>query len=314
MGVHVGNGGANGFYEFRNDGHAYTNGGWNSSSDARMKTQVEKIDNALEKLDRISGYTYLKQGVTEAGVIAQELEEVLPQAVSKTELTLNDGSVLPDARSININGVVALLIEALLDAVRDSTTGLDKITVPAMSGAPSRTILVNPVPIGPAAPWHTGNSGPVPVTPVHTGTEVKQADSIVTTTLPIADIPPLQDFIYWQPDASGTGVEPIYVMTSQPRKGVKDYGHDYHPAPKTEEIKGLGELIESRKKTPKQGGGGRRDRWVGDKGRKIYEWDSQHGELEGYRASDGSHLGAFDPNTGKQLKGPDPKRNIKKYL
>ena len=202
----------------------------------------------------------------------------------------------------------------VLDAVRDSTTGLDKITVPAMSGAPSRTILVNPVPIGPAAPWHTGNSGPVPVTPVHTGTEVKQADSIVTTTLPIADIPPLQDFIYWQPDASGTGVEPIYVMTSQPRKGVKDYGHDYHPAPKTEEIKGLGELIESRKKTPKQGGGGRRDRWVGDKGRKIYEWDSQHGELEGYRASDGSHLGAFDPNTGKQLKDPDPKRNIKKYL
>ncbi|ELH3243520.1 cloacin, partial [Salmonella enterica] len=29
---------------------------------------------------------------------------------------------------------------------------------------------------------------------------------------------------------------------NKPRKGVKDYGHDYHPAPKTEEIKGLGEL------------------------------------------------------------------------
>ncbi|MGH5969385.1 S-type pyocin domain-containing protein [Klebsiella aerogenes] len=102
----------------------------------------------------------------------------------------------------------------VLSAVRDKATGLDKINVPAMSGAPSRTILVNPVPIGPAVPWHTGNSGPVPVTPVHTGTEVKQADSIVTTTLPIADIPPLQDFIYWQPDASGTGVEPIYVVMS----------------------------------------------------------------------------------------------------
>ncbi|RNT21912.1 klebicin D activity protein [Klebsiella aerogenes] len=104
----------------------------------------------------------------------------------------------------------------VLSAVRDKATGLDKINVPAMSGAPSRTILVNPVPIGPAVPWHTGNSGPVPVTPVHTGTEVKQADSIVTTTLPIADIPPLQDFIYWQPDASGTGVEPIYVMLAGP--------------------------------------------------------------------------------------------------
>jgi predicted nucleic acid-binding Zn-ribbon protein len=102
---------------------------------------------------------------------------------------------------------------------------------------------------------------------------------------------------------------------NKPRKGVKDYGHDYHPAPKTEEIKGLGELKKGPKKTPKQGGGGRRDRWIGDKGRKIYEWDSQHGELEGYRASDGEHIGAFDPKTGKQISGPDPKgRNIKQYL
>lgn len=104
----------------------------------------------------------------------------------------------------------------VLNAVRDKTTGLDKITVPAVAGAPSRTILINPVPVGPATPSHTGSSTPVPVTPVHTGTDVKQADSIVTTTLPAADIPALQDFIYWQPDATGTGVEPIYVMLSDP--------------------------------------------------------------------------------------------------
>ena len=113
LGLHVANGGAQGWYEFRNDGHAYTNGVWNSSSDARMKTDIEKIDNALDRLDRIGGYTYLKQGKPEAGVIAQEVEAVLPQAVTQTTLTLNDGSVLPDARSININGVVALLVEAL---------------------------------------------------------------------------------------------------------------------------------------------------------------------------------------------------------
>ncbi|RLM08707.1 hypothetical protein BIY27_16815 [Gibbsiella quercinecans] len=113
MGVHVGNGGANGFYEFRHDGHAYTNGSWHSSSDARMKTDVEKIAGALDKLEKISGYTYLKQGVPEAGVIAQEVESVLPQSVTQTELTLNDGSTLKDARGININGVVALLVEAL---------------------------------------------------------------------------------------------------------------------------------------------------------------------------------------------------------
>ncbi|MBZ7306493.1 tail fiber domain-containing protein [Klebsiella oxytoca] len=113
LGLHVANGGAQGWYEFRNDGHAYTNGAWNSSSDARMKTDIEKIDNALDRLDRIGGYTYLKQGKTEAGVIAQEVETVLPQAVTQTALTLNDGSVLEDARAVNINGVVALLVEAL---------------------------------------------------------------------------------------------------------------------------------------------------------------------------------------------------------
>lgn len=100
----------------------------------------------------------------------------------------------------------------------------------------------------------------------------------------------------------------------KPHKGAKDYGHDYHPVPKTEEIKGLGDLTKGAPKTPKQNGGGKRPRWYGDKKSKIYEWDSQHGELEGYRGSDGSHLGAFDPATGKQVKGPDPKRNIKKYL
>lgn len=113
LGLHVANGGAQGWYEFRNDGHAYTNGAWNSSSDVRMKTDIEKIDNALDRLDSIGGYTYLKQGMPEAGVIAQEVEKVLPQAVTQTMLTLNDGSVLEDARAVNINGVVALLVEAL---------------------------------------------------------------------------------------------------------------------------------------------------------------------------------------------------------
>ncbi|VDR24483.1 Colicin-D [Raoultella terrigena] len=116
----------------------------------------------------------------------------------------------------------------VLNGVRDKATGLDKITVPAVAGAPSRTILVNPVPVGPAAPSHTGNSSPAPVTPVHTGTEVKQADSIVTTTFPAADIPPLQDFIYWQPDATGTGVEPIYVMLNSPPKSV-NHKHKHYP-------------------------------------------------------------------------------------
>ncbi|HHQ6551869.1 TPA: S-type pyocin domain-containing protein [Serratia fonticola] len=116
----------------------------------------------------------------------------------------------------------------VLRAVRDEKTGLDKITLPAVAGAPSRTILINPVPIGPTAPSNTGNSLPIPVTPVHTGTTIKQADSIVTTTFPAEDIKGLRDFIYWQPDATGSGVEPIYVMLSAPPKSVV-HNHKHYP-------------------------------------------------------------------------------------
>ncbi|CAM4088912.1 tail fiber domain-containing protein [Serratia silvae] len=111
--INVSDGNKNSWFVFKEDGYAVTGGGWHSSSDARMKTDIVKIDGALDKLGKIGGYTYLKQGVPEAGVIAQEVESVLPQSVTTTELKLNDGSTLKDARGININGVVALLIEAL---------------------------------------------------------------------------------------------------------------------------------------------------------------------------------------------------------
>lgn len=167
-----------------------------------------------------------------------------------------------------------------------------------------------------------------PVGKLSTGGKVDASGKGTLTALPSGDVQQIHDYILVPPLESG--LDPIYVMFNKPRKksgkgdtpvfvkprqGVKEYGHEYHPAPKTDEIKGLGELRPAPKKTPKLNGGGKRARWVGDKGKTIYEWDSQHGELEGYRASDGQHLGAFDPNTGKQLKGPDPKgRNIKKYL
>ena len=43
-----------------------------------------------------------------------------------------------------------------------------------------------------------------------------------------------------------------------------------------------------------------RKRWVDSKGH-IYEWDSLHGELEKYTKR-GQHLGAYDPETGRQIK------------
>ncbi|CAI1965515.1 Colicin-D [Serratia entomophila] len=104
----------------------------------------------------------------------------------------------------------------VLTGVRDPATGLDRITVPAVAGAPTRHILINPAPAR-SAPSHTGNAAPlVPVTPVHTGTTVKPVEAIRVTTPPVADMGGIQDFIYWRPDAAGTGVEPVYVMLSDP--------------------------------------------------------------------------------------------------
>lgn len=116
-----------------------------------------------------------------------------------------------------------------------------------------------------------------------------------------------RDFILVFPVESG--VRPLYVVVS-----VKAGDHKYHKAPNAEQITGFENLIKAKPKKPKQGGAGLRERWIDEKGRRIFEWDSQHGELEVYLASDGSHLGAFNHITGEQLEGPKKKRNIKKYL
>ncbi|MHB2247583.1 colicin E3/pyocin S6 family cytotoxin [Pseudomonas fitomaticsae] len=124
--------------------------------------------------------------------------------------------------------------------------------------------------------------------------------------------PEYRDFILVFP--ANSGVRPLYIVLNVSSRKLPSPDHDYHSAPETEEIVGFPGLKEGKKKTPKQGGGGLRERWTDAKGRTVYEWDSQHGELEAYRASDGSHLGAFDHLTGEQISPPKKNRSIKKYL
>jgi hypothetical protein len=124
--------------------------------------------------------------------------------------------------------------------------------------------------------------------------------------------PEYRDFILVFP--VGTGVKPLYVVLNTARKGLAPAGHSYHKPPSTEQITAFPDLKKVKDKNPVQGGGGLRKRWTDAKGKRIYEWDSRHGELEMYR-SDGAHLGAFDPYTGEQREGPIKERSIKKrYL
>ena len=67
--------------------------------------------------------------------------------------------------------------------------------------------------------------------------------------------------------------------------------------------KAFPDLIEVKRKSG-------RKRWRDRRGR-LYEWDGQHGTLEMYDKR-GRHLGEFDPDTGRQLKGPIRGRRIKR--
>ena len=91
------------------------------SSDARLKTNVVEISNALEKVNQIRGVEfdwtdeYIEKSGGEdgyftrkhdVGVIAQEIEKVLPEVVAE-----RDNGI----KAVKYDRIVALLIEAVKD-------------------------------------------------------------------------------------------------------------------------------------------------------------------------------------------------------
>lgn len=93
------------------------------------------------------------------------------------------------------------------------------------------------------------------------------------------------------------------------RKHVQDGDRKYIPAP--HELPGFPNARPVAGKTP-NGSGKLRRRWKDERG-IILEWDSKKGEIEKYTKT-GKHLGAFNPITGEQKKGPTKGRSIKEYL
>lgn len=77
-------------------------------SDIRKKSNITRIDNALEKVCALSGYTFTKNDEEHTkrhmGVIAQEIENIIPEVVH----TQSDGMM-----SVAYGNIVALLIEAI---------------------------------------------------------------------------------------------------------------------------------------------------------------------------------------------------------
>lgn len=83
-------------------------------SDERLKTNIQGIENAVAKVSQLNGYTfeYTADGKISAGVIAQEVEKVLPEAVSEKQLPLkaNDDQ---EYKVVNYDALHGLLIEAI---------------------------------------------------------------------------------------------------------------------------------------------------------------------------------------------------------
>ena len=76
------------------------------SSDIRLKSDLQKINNALDKVSQLTAYTYNKQEIKtrQAGLIAQDVEKILPEAVD-----INDDGY----KTIDYQAVTALLINAI---------------------------------------------------------------------------------------------------------------------------------------------------------------------------------------------------------
>jgi hypothetical protein len=85
---------------FRNNVTAY--------SDARLKTNVETVTNALDKVLQMRGVTYerIDTGQKGVGVIAQEMKEVLPEVVM-------EAATDEEFMSVSYGNIVGVLIEAI---------------------------------------------------------------------------------------------------------------------------------------------------------------------------------------------------------
>lgn len=84
-------------------------------SDPRLKENVQKVEGALAKIEKLNGYTftYKADGVESAGVMSPEVKEVLPSAVKQSTLSLKTGDSETVYDIVQYDQLTALFIEAI---------------------------------------------------------------------------------------------------------------------------------------------------------------------------------------------------------
>ena len=76
------------------------------TSDARLKTNVQPITNALSIVNALDGKTFIKDKKERVGLIAQQVQQILPQVVETADDEMK-------TLSVSYGSIVAVLIEAI---------------------------------------------------------------------------------------------------------------------------------------------------------------------------------------------------------
>ena len=92
-------------------GAATFNNNVTAFSDIRLKSNINTLEFGLEKVNNLRGVTYTRDGRENIGVIAQEVEEVLPNIV----LTADDEM---GTKSVDYGRITAVLIEAVKELTK----------------------------------------------------------------------------------------------------------------------------------------------------------------------------------------------------
>ena len=106
----VGIGLSNPNYPLHVSGDIYATGNVTAYSDKRKKTNLQIISDALNKVSNLNGYTYEKDGTKYTGLIAQEVLEVLPEAVVGNE---------EDGYGLAYGNMVGILVEAIKELTNE---------------------------------------------------------------------------------------------------------------------------------------------------------------------------------------------------
>lgn len=78
-------------------------------SDRRLKSEIERIEGGLEKVSKINGYTYIQNNKRSTGCVAQEVMEVLPEAV----LEVYNGTAEETLYTLAYGNLAGLFVEAI---------------------------------------------------------------------------------------------------------------------------------------------------------------------------------------------------------